>query len=63
MLKNISNLGNTISKQQQQEISGGMKPFGEVVCNAPYFKSSEDEPCNRGYHPHPTMGHCICCRD
>ena len=64
MLKNISNLGKTLNKAEQQAISGGKRGLtGPIVCNSPYFKSDSSEVCNAGYHDHPTMGHCICCKN
>ncbi|GGG36847.1 hypothetical protein GCM10011344_42100 [Dokdonia pacifica] len=62
MLKNISNLGNTLSQEQLKETLGGMQGFGKVICVAPYLIAA-GETCAQGYHPHPTMGHCVCCRD
>jgi len=63
MLKSISNLGKELNKSEKQEVKGGFGPVSKGECLSPYFKSSPDEECISGYHPHPTMGHCICCRD
>ena len=61
MLKNISNLGKTLNKAEQQSINGGVFKLQPIVCNNPYLNSGG--PCQGGYHPHPTQGHCICCQD
>lgn len=60
-MKKLLNIGKTLNKQQQTEITGGLKKIGPVVCNAGYFIQPEDT-CAVGYHLHP-MGHCICCRN
>ncbi|WP_299685244.1 hypothetical protein [uncultured Dokdonia sp.] len=57
MLKKIENLGKTLSKDSQREVNGGM--LSEVTCNNPYINPGG--PCDQGYYPHPTLGHCVCC--
>ncbi len=57
MLKKIVNLGQILNKQEQQEIHGGL--FEQVTCNNPYINPGGA--CEAGYHPHPTLGHCVCC--
>lgn len=63
MLKSISNLGKELNKSEKEQVNGGFGPVLQKGCLAPYFKGSPEEQCITGYHPHPTMGHCICCRD
>lgn len=57
MLKNISSLGTTLDKTEQQSISGG--GLSVSSCNSPYFV--QDGICESGDHPHPIYGHCVCC--
>ena len=57
MLKKIGNLGESLSKDAQREVNGGM--LREDTCNNPYI--NEGGPCDQGYYPHPTLGHCVCC--
>ena len=62
MLKNISNLGKTLNTVEQKGINGGARgPLKPIVCNSPYLNSGGT--CQVGYHPHPTQGHCVCCKD
>ena len=57
MLKKIGNLGQSLSKDAQREVNGGLSR-GDT-CNNPYINPGG--PCDSGYHPHPTLGHCVCC--
>lgn len=59
MLKKIVNLGQTLSKEEQKEVTGGR--LVEETCNNPYINPGG--PCDPGYHPHAIYGHCICCAD
>lgn len=60
MLKNISNLGTILNKEDQKSINGGLSPFQPISCNSPYF--TPDGTCDSGDFNHPTLGHCVCCQ-
>ena len=61
MLKNISNLGKTLTQLEQKQLKGGLFPSEDVVCIAPQFNANPT--CPGGTHPHPTHGVCVCCQD
>ncbi len=56
-MKNLKNLGQALSKNEQRLINGG----SGKGCLNPYFNN--EPTCLPGYHPHPIHGICICCQD
>ncbi len=60
-MKNLSELGSKLDRNELKSINGGFGLVGKPICLSPYLIDVGDS-CAPGYHLHP-QGHCICCRD